>query len=303
MTISGATAPLIQRLLPALAVPTTPHVAMFTLIRGGAPLVELDGLRESILCARSAYRKVSTSVPDYVVFHEGNVPIEQRRSLAREIGGLRFEDVWDHGGFLPTMVPWSSAPKVPTDRSLGYRHRCDFMALRWFGALSSMGYEYAMRVDEDVCLRELGADPFAALRDSGAVYGYSRPLLTAETHEGTLQSLTPWLTDFSAEHGLGKVDAEAMFFTNFFVSRLDFWSRADVGAYLRAVEASGGIYAHRWGDAPIQTAALRLFLADRPKAVVHLEGVSYQHLSTSNSIEAGWEVPAPSDATNSTTLR
>ena len=72
MTISGATAPLIQRLLPALAVPTTPHVAMFTLIRGGAPLVELDGLRESILCARSAYRKVSTSVPDYVVFHEGN---------------------------------------------------------------------------------------------------------------------------------------------------------------------------------------------------------------------------------------
>mmetsp|Transcript_68777 Transcript_68777/g.188737 ORF Transcript_68777/g.188737 Transcript_68777/m.188737 type:complete len:133 (+) Transcript_68777:1255-1653(+) len=44
-----------------------------------------------------------------------------------------------------------------------------------------------------------------------------------------------------------------------FISRVDWWGSKDVQAYLAAVEENGGIYAHRWGDAPIQTTALKLF--------------------------------------------
>ena len=51
--------------------------------------------------------------------------------------------------------------------------------------------------------------------------------------------------------------------------------------FLSAVEASGGIYTHRWGDAPIQTLALRLFA---PPATVARVPTDYLHVSTMNRI-------------------
>eukprot|EP00966_Prymnesium_polylepis_P025815 595203-Prymnesium_polylepis.1 len=47
-----------------------------------------------------------------------------------------------------------------------------------------------------------------------------------------------------------------IFFTNFFVSRVAWWDEPAVRQLLDAVNVSGGIYRHRWGDAPLQTAAV-----------------------------------------------
>ena len=58
-----------------------------------------------------------------------------------------------------------------------------------------------------------------------------------------------------AAHGV----VEDMFFTNFFVSRVDWWFHQDVQRFLAAVNKTGSVYSHRWGDAPIQTTALKLF--------------------------------------------
>eukprot|EP00966_Prymnesium_polylepis_P009345 215605-Prymnesium_polylepis.1 len=52
---------------------------------------------------------------------------------------------------------------------------------------------------------------------------------------------------------------QSIFFTNLFVSSVPWWFGRDVQEYLHAVEQSGNIYLHRWGDAPIQTTALQLF--------------------------------------------
>ena len=48
-----------------------------------------------------------------------------------------------------------------------------------------------------------------------------------------------------------------------------------------AVDASGGIYNHRWGDAPIQTAALEFYA--EPSKVARLS-TDYLHVSTMNRI-------------------
>ena len=56
--------------------------------------------------------------------------------------------------------------------------------------------------------------------------------------------------------------------------------------FLRAVEPY--IYIHRWGDAPIQSIALRLF--SEPSRVKFI-GMDYTHLSTKNEIKNGKEVP------------
>jgi hypothetical protein len=54
-----------------------------------------------------------------------------------------------------------------------------------------------------------------------------------------------------------------------------------VQQYLTAIDAAGGIYTHRWGDAPIQTTALALF-APTP-SVVRIP-TDYLHVSTMNRI-------------------
>ena len=154
---------------------------------------------------------------------------------------------------------------------------CAFMALLWFDALS--GYEYAMRVDEDVCVERLPVDLVAHLSRADWDYAYGVEL--AEAHAETLDTFLPWLRGHMAG-GAPKIPplpTQRIYFTNFFVSRVGWWARAEVRSFLQAVNLTGGIYAHRWGDAPIQTAALRLF-GDRER-VVGLD-MDYWHLSTSN---------------------
>merc|ERR1712054_471691 len=85
-----------------------------------------------------------------------------------------------------------------------------------------------------------------------------------------------------------ELTAKGVFFTNFFISRVDWWVRPEVKAFLAAIDATGDVYHHRWGDAPIQTAALRLFA--EPSSILHLD-IDYLHLSTRNRIRNGAEVP------------
>ena len=40
----------------------------------------------------------------------------------------------------------------------------------WFEALAR--YEYALRIDEDVCIQRFESNPFRTIRERGLVYGY-----------------------------------------------------------------------------------------------------------------------------------
>eukprot|EP00966_Prymnesium_polylepis_P186186 4315796-Prymnesium_polylepis.1 len=66
------------------------------------------------------------------------------------------------------------------------------------------------------------------------------------------------------------------------------------------VNSSGGIYRSRWGDAPIQTAALRLHAS--PGTVVHME-IDYLHMSTLNKIVGGQEVTFNAEGVSNTHFR
>jgi hypothetical protein len=72
---------------------------------------------------------------------------------------LSFVDARDYGGFqtgAKALLP------EHLDYPLGYRHMCHFMSMLWFSALRQ--YEYALRVDEDVCVTRFPDEMlFAAL--------------------------------------------------------------------------------------------------------------------------------------------
>eukprot|EP00966_Prymnesium_polylepis_P329096 7384843-Prymnesium_polylepis.1 len=130
------------------------------------------------------------------------------------------------------------------------------MSMLWFRALGA--YEYAMRVDEDVCIERL--PPAALWRALAADYAFG--LETHEAHEETLQTFGPWVRDYMAavrlQPTLPPLPTSRIYFTNFFVSRVAWWDEPAVRSFLYAANASGSIYRHRWGDAPLQTAAVRL---------------------------------------------
>lgn len=246
---------------------------MFTLTRGDDSA--LDALVESRKCLLEALEGGADY--DHVVFHDGKMAPEALAAAQSLLPDVRFISVADQ-----FVVPDNVHVAALDDGAVGYRLMCSFMALEWHRLLSQ--YEYAMRVDEDVCLQQVATDPFVDMRARGLVYGYGRQ--TLERHEPTLRSMPGWVGEYAKAHALPTpADPYAlvqnMYFSNYFVSRVDWWSEPAVQRFLSAVQESGNIFAQRWGDAPIQTVALRLLAP--PEAVGRLP-TEYLHVSTMNKI-------------------
>jgi hypothetical protein len=303
---------------------------VFTLVRSEE---DASGFIESSKCLS---RALSGGPPfDRVIFHEGNLPKATARRIEQHFADVahthakpRFVDAREFGAFAPN----ATGPHGLDARALGYRHMCHFMSMRWFHALAT--YEHAMRVDVDVCVQRFVHNPFEVMREQRLVYGYG--LQTQERHAETLETMPPWVASYAAAafgiapNSSGALDiVEQIFFTNLFVSRVDWWLRCDVSSpacllacgtprtwpvlpmkqssrileppslaqvrrFLGALEDSNNIFLHRWGDAPIQTAALRLLAP--PTAVQRLP-TDYLHVSTMNRIFSdghetdGWADP------------
>eukprot|EP00966_Prymnesium_polylepis_P016847 388725-Prymnesium_polylepis.1 len=151
---------------------------------------------------------------------------------AHEFGGfdesarvlLPHQGTLDYGIGYRHMVsrPRSHQPAVPTAH---YRHytlapQCHFMSMLWFRALRK--YEYAMRVDEDVCILRLPSrELLSTLLDADYTYG----LETLESHRKTVETFNPWLAEYiktaALEPTMPPLPTENIVFTNFFISRID----------------------------------------------------------------------------------
>ena len=50
------------------------------------------------------------------------------------------------------------------------------------------------------------------------------------------------------------------YYNNMFVTNVTLWTTAPMRPFLEYIDRQGGIYTNRWGDAPIHTVAVGLFL-------------------------------------------
>ena len=66
-----------------------------------------------------------------------------------------------------------------------------------------------------------------------------------------------------------------MYYTNFEVSRFDFWRSEAYRDFWSWIEASMGVYLHRWGDAPVHLLAVGLLL--HPHQILSFSAVPYWH--------------------------
>lgn len=65
------------------------------------------------------------------------------------------------------------------------------------------------------------------------------------------------------------------FWSNFEIGDLNFWRGEAYSAYFDHLEAAGGFYYERWGDAPVHSIAVALFL---DKDEIHwFDDIGYKH--------------------------
>ena len=263
-----------------------PRGCLVALVRGAATL---EGYTELRTRNAALHRRFNArfGYPS-LVFHEGDVAAEHMRAMEAETPHLRFVDARRWGAFaLPPFVR-AGWPRYPDAKPMGYSHMCRFFSLQLWEALAELGFDYAMRFDDDVVLEtDFTEDPFERMRSRQLVYAYSAEV--EEWHIPTKETFFEWMAGYA--RGIGRAFPEdapltpTMFFTHFFISEVAFWRRPEVQAMLQAADYTGMIYTRRWGDAPIQTAALKLFAG--AEALWHVEGLRYCHQSTGHCLQNG----------------
>src|SRR6218665_2187939 len=183
---------------------------------------------------------------------------------------------------MPEFLPKNLTQRFCTWR-LGYRHMCSFHAKLIYEQVIIRGFEFSWRLDDDSeILRPIHYDVFQFMRNNSFQYGYvmvvnEDPSCTVnlwESVEFYIRNTTTNTTFFE------QLQKYSMFYNNFEISRLSLWFSADYQNYIQYIDGLGGIYYNRWGDAPIKSLAVSMFVPWNQ--TYHFKDIGYRHQGSTN---------------------
>ncbi|GAA5800350.1 hypothetical protein HPULCUR_005777 [Helicostylum pulchrum] len=172
--------------------------------------------------------------------------------------------------------------------NLSYRHMCRFESGFFYKHPLMADYEYYWRVEPSVEFScDLDYDPFLYMKENNKKYGWTISLIEFESTIPTLWNtvkafikehphLIPKnnLIDFISNDG-GRNYNLCHFWSNFEIADLKFLRSPEYTAFFDYLDKSGGFFYERWGDAPVHSIAVGLFLN---KSEVHFfNDVGYRH--------------------------
>ncbi len=208
-----------------------------------------------------------------LIFHEGNIRLKHQKVMQNLTPNITFIDISGRAFILPENIPneWQ--------KNLGYKHMCKFYGMQIYDILSD--YDYFWRLDDDSLIyNKINYDVFDLMESNNYVYGFIHG--EQEYHQETVETLPAFTRDYidrqgaDIKCGMDAIDAY-YYYSNFTITSVKFWHKPEVEAYLKAIDDYQGIYRHRWGDAVIQTLALKKF-AEQEKTH-HFQDISYAHIS------------------------
>ena len=173
---------------------------------------------------------------------------------------------------------------------------CRFNAIIGSRLLASE-YEWQWRLDDDSLITgPVGYDVFRLMAENGKRYGF--PNMVEEFSfciKGLWKHANAYFDALSTRlpHAwLRKLPENLIFYNNFEISHRSVWLDPGMAAWLDHVDSVGGIYYHRWGDAPIHTLGVAMFV---PLRQVHrFSDIGYTHLPFVQQLPSG--LPPPSVA-------
>jgi hypothetical protein len=212
-----------------------------------------------------------------IVFSEQQFPrhaLESWRSTYEGVAKVEFINTARNGFNLPERF--------------GYKYMCKFFSLDIYDHLKDR-FDYYMRVDSDCYFKTMKYDIFRWAEESKV--GYAFAMRKIEAHGPTKQTIPVWVSKYTQRCSIvasAPMDQPLStcfnFYNNFHIGRVDFFNRPDVRHFLEAVNTSGHILSHRWGDSTIQAYAVRLFM--RPEAIVQVPNFTYVHGSHGKQVSS-----------------
>lgn len=183
--------------------------------------------------------------------------------------------------------------KIIYGDSVSYRHMCRFELGFFFRHPVMMEYEYYWRVEPHIELYcDIDYDIFKWMKDNNKDYSF---MITLPEYGETIPTL--WETtkkfidanpQYVANNNLmswisndgGDTYNGCHFWSNFEIGNLNFWRSEAYVKYFEFLDKAGGFFYERWGDAPIHSIAVSLFL---PMEKVHFfNDIGYYHAPFTN---------------------
>ncbi|KAI5814179.1 nucleotide-diphospho-sugar transferase, partial [Pyronema omphalodes] len=183
--------------------------------------------------------------------------------------------------------------------SLSYRHMCRFNSGFFFEQPALQKYSWYWRVEPGIeFFCDINYDPFTFMRENGKVYGWvitmyeflatiptlfhrTKEFVNANPHVLAEDNSLNWIVD---NVNITKVKEERRvegdynlchFWSNFEIANLDFYRSEVYRKYFQYLDSTGGFFYERWGDAPVHSLAVSLFL---PRSKVHhFSDFGYSH--------------------------
>jgi len=219
---------------------------------------------------------------DVVIFHEQGFPAAFISKASERYANIKFKEIELKAPSF--LTPENLKFKDPTSNILGlsYRSMCRFYALEFFNHLKE--YDWYWRLDVDSILpTKIEFDVFKYLEENNKVYGFVAQL---PEHPPVVEGLGKFVGNYVKNKNIQAkfldylLDKDGnynykMIYNNFEICKLNLFKQPDVMEFLQAIDKTGSIYEYRWGDAPIRTLMLSLFI-DRDK-LHRFENIDYQH--------------------------
>jgi hypothetical protein len=233
---------------------------------------DLKDLRRSLGQAYSNFIQ-EFNYPVYI-FHEGNldrnlqdriaIPWKGKLSIQFYVVDLKPPPGLDLKQFQAQARGWKQRPSL-----WGYNNMIRFWVKLFFEHPAALSLDYYMRLDTDSLINSrIHYDFFQRMKQRQYVYGFHSTvpdtkhflvgLWTFTKQYVRSARITPaWAKGYEAcrKAPLGLPS----FRNNFEVGSLAFFRRPDVRKFIDAIDADGGIYRIRWGDATIRWLQMALF--------------------------------------------
>ncbi|KXN65527.1 glycosyltransferase family 15 protein [Conidiobolus coronatus NRRL 28638] len=205
-------------------------------------------------------------------------------------------------GFVPqehwSIPSWIDQPKMreiwdkldyPHGKSESYRHMCRFQSGFFYKHPLVRDLDYYWRVEPGINFPcKIKYDPFRFMEDNGKLYGFT---IAIKEYMPTVETLMPtidkWITENDLQHKIpdnaeifirnefGEGYNGCHFWSNFEIASLSIWKSPSYEAFFNYLDKSGGFFYERWGDAPIHSIYLSLFLSiDK---LHYFEEIGYRH--------------------------
>jgi hypothetical protein len=155
---------------------------------------------------------------------------------------------------------------------------CRFQAKGVFEQPIMAGLEYIWRLDDDsVLLGPVKFDVFALMRDRGLSYGYIKIHVdSTDCTAGLWEAVRTYVKHRKITPTfLDKWTDPMIYYNNFEISAMSLWTSPEYRDFVDYVDHLGGIYFHRWGDAPVKSVAVSIFV--QINETFKFSDIAYKH--------------------------